>query len=205
MSFKKLVRNLMTRSFRIRKPATIRKRMNPLGRPIESLEDRTVPTTVNLTGGGPSTWIIEDNAITTNGLPAGGTCTSGPNGSGAGINDASFNGQNDAFDFASLMWVNNIQVGGALSQTGNTVNFAPVSIAGLNVSQQFYVASASGTMRVFLTLTNPTGSPITVPVDYDMNSGADGGTVVKLTSSGDATFTATDRWIVTERVSGLPP
>ena len=43
MSFRKLVRNLMTRSFRTPKSYPARRRFAPLGRPFEALEDRTVP------------------------------------------------------------------------------------------------------------------------------------------------------------------
>src|SRR5262249_35835386 len=37
--------------------------------------------------------------------------------------------------------------------------------------------------------------------DYAMNSGADAGTVIKGTSSGDTAFTAADRWVVTDEAA----
>jgi hypothetical protein len=48
-----------------------------------------------------------------------------------------------------------------------------------------------------LTLSNPTGADIAVPVDYVNNFGSDGFTTVGGTSSGDASFAAGDRWVVT--------
>ena len=52
MSFRKLVRNLMTRSFRTPKSNPVRRHFAPLGRAIEALEDRTVPAvTVSFAAG----------------------------------------------------------------------------------------------------------------------------------------------------------
>src|SRR5258708_22989585 len=72
---------------------------------LEYLEDSTVPSSTNLLGGGTggSTWFINDATTTTNGLPAGGTCSSGANGAGAGVNDASVGVQGDAYDDGSMI------------------------------------------------------------------------------------------------------
>lgn len=165
---------------------------------VEALEDRTVPTSVTIAGGGSSSWTIEDVLVTSNGLPTGGSCTDGPAGSGASIDDASLAVQSDAFDEAGTLWINNARVGGILTQNGNTVTFAAQSLFGLNTSLQYYIASGSATARILLTLQNTGGSTITVPVDYLTNSGADGGTVYKGTSSGDTGFTTADRWVVSD-------
>ncbi|MGI8980394.1 MAG: dockerin type I domain-containing protein [Pirellulaceae bacterium] len=165
---------------------------------FEQLEDRRVLAFINIAGGDGSIWDINDTIVTTNGLPAGGSATSTSAGGGASINDASIPGQGDAFDQAAMVWVNNTQVVGALSQSGNTVTFAPQVIAGLNAQLQYYFASSSATARILVTLSNPSGSPITVPIDYATNLGSDSTTVINGTSSGDAILDPADRWIVTD-------
>lgn len=148
-------------------------------------------------GGGSSEWDICDYLVTSNGLPTGGNCASGAIGSGAGINDASNPANGDAFDNAGLLWVNNVQVGGVATVTGNRVDFAASSISGLNVALRHDVLTTAPVDRILLTLTNPSGSAISVPVDYATNFGSDDSTLIRATSSGDTSFTAADRWLIT--------
>lgn len=150
-----------------------------------------------LFGGASSEWTICDNLITNNGLPTGGACTSGTIGSGAGISDASNPANSDAFDDAGLLWVNNTQVGGVATVTGNRVDFASPAIAGLNIALRHDVLVTAPVARILLTLNNPSGSAINVPVDYATNFGSDYSTVIRATSSGDTSFTAADRWLIT--------
>src|SRR5688572_24026969 len=118
----------------------------------ETLESRNLLASVTVSGGGGSAWFLSDSSITSNGLPSGGFSTSGPNGSGHAIVDASTPGQNDAYDFASMIWVNGTQVGGALAQSGRTVTFAPVNITGLKVQSQYHVLNTTATMRDLVSL-----------------------------------------------------
>src|SRR5207249_4618932 len=90
------------------------------------------------------------------------------------------------------------EVNGALTQNGQTVKFAPEIISGQTAQMQYYIASSSATARTLLTLTNPTASPITVPVAWASNLGSDNTTTIQGTSSGDTAFTTADRWIVTD-------
>jgi hypothetical protein len=160
---------------------------------------------VTVLGGDTSSWEIIDDGITDNGLPSGGTCSTGADGSGASIRDANIPAGSDAFDYAGMVWVNSTQVGGNLSGSGNRVTFSPVIISGLNAQVIYDVLSTSATLRVLLTLENPTGSPIAVPVDYASNFGSDGGTAVKGTSSGDTSFTSADSWVVTSDAGDSDP
>ncbi len=151
----------------------------------------------SVAGGGASTWVICDDEITDNGLPAGGSCDTGIPGSGASIDDASTTtGGGDAFDFASLLFVNNSQVGGIATQNGNSVSFAPSTVAGLTRQLRYDVLTSQSTTRVVFTLTNTTGAPISPAVNYVGNFGSDGGTVINGTFSGDTVFTAADEWFV---------
>ncbi|MFO0804296.1 MAG: Calx-beta domain-containing protein [Gemmataceae bacterium] len=204
MNLRSLSRRLFSRAASSRRANPIRNH-KPLGRPLEALEDRSVPASTTIAGGAASSWTISDSFLTSNGLPTGGSGASGPGGSGITIVDASIPGQGDAFDDGATLWVNNTVVGGALSQSGNTVDFATQSISGLNSTAQYYIASSSATARVLLTLSNPTAAPITVPVDYLTNFGSDGATAIQGTSDGDTTFTAADRWLVTDDGPGGDP
>lgn len=149
-----------------------------------------------LSGAAGTEWDICDDIRTTNGLPTGGTCTTGAAGSGAGIQDASNPVTGDAFDNGGQLWVNGTQVGGIATFTGNRVDFAAQSIAGLTASIRLDVLTSSPTTRILLTLSNPGSSAISVPVDYATNFGSDGSTLIRATSSGDTAFTTADRWMI---------
>lgn len=151
-----------------------------------------------LPGGEGSTWIVGDEYPTSNGQPAGGTCAAGSPGSAVAANDASLPGQGDAFDYAAMTWVDGTQVGGVMTATGNEAEFAPVIISGLTAQMEYRALSTQSTLRVLLKLTNPTGSTITVPVQYVNNFGSDTATTVVSTSSGDSAFSTTDRWLITD-------
>lgn len=162
-------------------------------------------TTVN--GGGTSSWVLCDDEITDNGLPVGGVCATAAPGAGASIDDASLAtpASSDAFDFASLLFVNNSQVGGVRALTGNSVSFAPSTVGGLTRNMRYDVLTTEATLRVVFTLTNTTGAPITTPVNYVGNFGSDGGTVINGSFTGDTLFTTADEWIVTSDGSNGDP
>jgi hypothetical protein len=161
---------------------------------------------ISVSGGADSTWSVTDSFVTTNGLPTGGICSFAIPGSAA-IFDASIQGQGDAFDEAAAVWVENTQVGGVLSQTGNTISFGQVSIAGLGVQMRYDVLTTSATLRNLVTFNNPTGSDVSVTVEYASNFGSNGSTTVIGTSSGDTIFDYTDGWVVTDDSSttGVDP
>ena len=160
---------------------------------------------VTVNGGGSSEWYIYDSLITDNGLPSGGQCSDGGAGSGASISDAQIPAGGDAFDYGGMVWVDGNQLGGALSASGNRVTFAPQNFSGLNTQLTYDILTTSATLRVLLTLENPSGSPITVSVDYATNFGSDSSTTVRGTSSGDTTFTEADSWVVTSDSGDFDP
>jgi hypothetical protein len=167
---------------------------------------------LTIAGGGSSEWRVCDDIITDNGLPAGGQCTGGTAGSGAAIQDAQIPAGSDAFDDGAMLWVNNVQVGGALTVAGQSATYAARNIAGLTASLRYDVLTTESTARVLLTLTNsgtPTGGvrggTISVPVDYATNFGSDGSTQIRGSSSGDTSFTIADRWLVTSDTSDSDP
>ena len=103
----------------------------------------------------------------------------------------------DPFDYATMFWVDNTQVGGIATVSGQDVIFAPSVISGLNVSLDYYFSPTSATQRSFLALNNPTGAPITIQLDYANNYGSDCNTSIGDTSSGDTVLSTADNWVVT--------
>lgn len=150
---------------------------------------------LTIAGGGGSSWILCDAVVTSNAQPVGGNCATGALGAGASVEDASLGMRSDAFDEV-LVFINNTQVGGAATQVGNGAVFAAQTIAGLSTQMRWDILGTEATARGYLSLTNPGAAPVTVTVDYLNNFGSDGGTVVRGTSSGDASFALGDRWLV---------
>jgi hypothetical protein len=151
-----------------------------------------------INGGGSSSFQFNSNMGTSNGLPSGGDGGSAP---GAGVVDADLGSQGDAYDNAAVLFVNNtvfVPQGGALTQSGQSANGGTVAIAGLNVSLSYFVSPTLPVLRTFTTLTNPTAGTINVPVTFVNNSGSDGSTIIKQTSSGDLTFDVNDRFLISD-------
>jgi hypothetical protein len=166
---------------------------------LSILTSESFAASVFIDGGGESFWNFRDDVKTTNGLPAGGGCIQSDAGSGAAVCDAAVAGQEDAFDYAVMYWVNNIQVGGLLSTPDvSSAVYTPVNIDGLSVQLKYELISSSATLRAFLTLANPTDYDISASVVYANNYGSDTRTSVLETSSGDVVFDTSDRWVVTD-------
>lgn len=152
-----------------------------------------ITSSANLSGGSGTTWYARDDVGTSNGLPSGGICSGGTQ---ASMNDAQTPSRTDAFDEGMMYWVNNTPVGGTLTQSGNTVTFASQTIAGLTVSLRYTALATDPVARAYLSLSNATGSPISVPVTYATNLGSDSNTQYLNTSSGDTTVGTNDKWVI---------
>jgi hypothetical protein len=87
---------------------------------------------------------------------------------------------------------------------GTVITGAPVTLAGLTVTEQIAGFCFSPTLRVLVTLTNPGSEPVDVMVTASGNFGSDDDTTVEATSSGDQSFNASDRWLVTDGDSSDP-
>lgn len=188
-----------------RSPPVSATALTPADQPVSGISAQTGTITGN---GGLARWIIGDGLTTTNGTPTGGYCTSREGaGSGVGILDASLRSasgrtQYDAFDLASLMWINGEQVGGFLrAVTDTTSNYATVPVAGLQVTAQYHAVSSSATLRNYTTLRNDSGSDIFAVINFTSNFGSDGGTSIYSTSSDNTSFEASDRWVITDDYS----
>ena len=160
------------------------------------LSARAAAANVNLFGGEGAQWVASDTVRTANGQPTG-LCTPGP---GDGMVEASAPFGGDAFDFASLVWIDNVQVAGPLATvTSNEAIFSAASVVpGVEAQMKIRALSSSATARTLLSLRNLAGSARSVTVTYATNMGSDGATRVNGTSSGDTGFTAADRWVITD-------
>jgi hypothetical protein len=78
-----------------------------------------------------------------------------------------------------------------------SVTAPAVTISGLQVAQRFTTFEDAPVLRVVLTLTNPSGVPVSVVARASGNFGSDAGTTIAGTSNGDALATTLDHWAAT--------
>jgi hypothetical protein len=107
--------------------------------------------------------------------------------------------RHDAFDGAFNIKVNGTAFQdptGTVDLTGTTLTSNSVVMSGLNVTEQYFFDPASPTVRVVVSLQNPTGAPITATVTWDNNLGSDSATAIVTTSSGDTLVTSADQWFI---------
>jgi hypothetical protein len=83
------------------------------------------------------------------------------------------------------------------AESGTTIVGDVMALSGLNVTQRYTALADSPTIRVLLSLTNPTGAPISSTIVVGGNLGSDTDTTIEATSSGDTTFSEADRWLIT--------
>jgi uncharacterized repeat protein (TIGR01451 family) len=158
-------------------------------------------SSISISGGGGSSWSIFDTEITDNGNPTGGSCTSGGEGDGIAITEASIPAGGDAFDSAGLIFVNGTQLGGFF----NSLTTVPVTratftsrmLAGLEVQSFISVLNSEATLRQYVRFTNPSTSDAVIALDYANNFSSNNMTTIEGTASGDAAFDPGDGWVVT--------
>jgi hypothetical protein len=171
----------------------------PAGPDVKALAP--TPLDVDVFAGGTA-WVFTNSCGTDNGLPTGGSANNTP---GLAIFDATTSSAlTDAFDCGAMVWIGSTVV----ADDDGTVDVSPSgadevvtpltqTIAGLRVTDSYRLFASGDTARVLVKLENPTAAAVTTPVSYVSNFGSDASTVLAGSSSGGATFTTADRWIVT--------
>lgn len=103
------------------------------------------------------------------------------------------------FDASGALVMNHGVLGGFGMQTeGRTLSSSlNPTFSGVAVSRQIYAPSNANYLRYFDTFTNTTQSTLKLSVVFGGNLGSDSYTTLARTSSGDATATTADQWIVT--------
>lgn len=152
-----------------------------------------LPQTVNA---GTTSWFVADEGSTGGGPFVGGGCPGGP---GLTIVDATIPSHGDPFDNAYQLFIDGtiFTVGATVDVTGTTLTAGPATFSGLEVRYEMYFSPTVQAARLLATFSNPTASPISATIEVPVNFGSDGGTTVEATSSGDTSYTAADRWLVT--------
>lgn len=146
-------------------------------------------TTTNLTAGGGATFSFVTTTFSSGALTTGDGSVSG--------------GGNDAYDDGNVLSVDGTFYAPATADlTGQTYTGDAVNIGGLSTTLQYHADSVNPLLRSFAEFTNTTGAAINTTITWQHNLGADGGTQVNASGSGDTTFGTDDSWVVTS--DGFP-
>lgn len=127
-----------------------------------------------------------------------------------GIKDADFLSDagvfGGAFDNALLLAVNGnlfLNPDTTVDLTGDTLTSDTVAIVpGINAQIQYTFFTGRRVVRALFSLTNTTGSPITVDPVVLSDYGSDSRTTVRATSDGDTTIETADFWYITDDTLG---
>ena len=131
---------------------------------------------------------------------------------GFGISDANIGGgggsrgssHGDAFDNALILSVDGnlfVNPDTSVDLTGDTVTSDTVAIiAGVNAQVRYNFFPGRPLVRALFSLTNTTGSPISVNAAVLGDYGSDSGTTVRATSNGDTVIDGADLWYITDDV-----
>lgn len=115
-------------------------------------------------------------------------------------------GTNDAYDGGLTLSVDATGFGvfteGIALQNGREIQIGPDTLSGLEVSRRVFVSGDRAFARFLEVLVNRGTSPVTAQVTVTVNLGSNGATVLVSTSDFDATFEATDRWVVSDDADG---
>jgi hypothetical protein len=137
----------------------------------------------DLTGPGQVVWTVKNNVF---------NCDSGP---GFGIFDAEFTpSHNDAFDDGLIVTINGTPFisPDSLDLTGQILTSGPISMSGLDVTVQYAALQDRPTLRTFIGLHNPSGSPITAALNVQTNFGSDASTTQITTGTNGDWFVSAD-------------
>lgn len=111
----------------------------------------------------------------------------------------------NAFDNGAMLYVDGQPFASQLHPliTDHHLLAGPVTMSGLGVTVDYTTLADAPTLRTVFSFTNPTDAAIPVVAQFASNLGSDEDTVIHGTSSGDTSFTADDRWIVSGDGSDL--
>ena len=87
---------------------------------------------------------------------------------------------------------------GTLEDGGREVVMGPASIGGVQVSRKIYVPADQSFARFLEVITNTSGATVNYTVPIRTNLGSDGSERFITTSSGDATVSVADNWLITD-------
>jgi hypothetical protein len=173
-----------------------------------AVQAATATLAINVTTGGVEYTSLANFTVSL--VNAAGTGTIGT--SAYGISSASTTSGGDAFDDFGGIAVNgtafnqpNAQVDLRTTADGSFVGtLTPQDIGGIATSLDYFMDGDSQTLRVLASFTNTTGGDLAAEVLYGGNLGSDGNTRIEASSSGDAAFQQSDRWLVSSDAGSNP-
>jgi hypothetical protein len=124
---------------------------------------------------------------------------------GGGGQDSDF--KSDAFDYGLMVQIGATPFADAddNGSTGpNSFTVGPRNVEDLRITTTATGLVSSRTLRYLVSLRNPSGSPISRVFTLDSDLGSDIQTNPRESSSGDDSFTETDRWVVTSDNATAP-
>ena len=140
-----------------------------------------------LRGGGPSAWQADG--------------TDGELDEGVLFTDVGLDAlRDDAVDGYGLPQVdgsdyeNTSAAGCNYTRDGREILFPARTVSGVSVKPQLFVSKRKPTARQFVSLRNPSGSPVTIDFSWEGDLGSDSGTAVGTSTSGDISMNQGDRW-----------
>jgi hypothetical protein len=148
----------------------------------------------DLTGGGGTTWDPEssDYACTSPGMVP----------EFVPVDDGATASRDDGFDGGFAVWVGGLNgeifgdADGNGNKRGQRLSAGPTATNGLKVSQTETALQTSPTLRMIFQFKNTTGHTIKRAIAVESNLGSDDDTTIDKTSSGNASWSRADRWLV---------
>jgi hypothetical protein len=152
----------------------------------------------DLTGGGGTTWDPASNTY---------ACTppSTPPSGFIPVHDGATATRSDAFDDAFAIWVGGLNgkifrdPDGNGNKRGQRLSVGPTNTKGFRVSQTETALQTSPTLRMIYQFKNTTGHTIRRAIALESNLGSDGDTTIDASSSGNQSWSRSDRWLVTHQ------
>jgi hypothetical protein len=149
----------------------------------------------DLTGGGGTTWDPNSGtyACTNPGAPFG----------FIPVHDGATASRTDAFDDGFAVWVGGLNgkifgdADGNGNKRGQRLSVGPTNTKGFRVSQTETALQSSPTLRMVFQFKNTTGHTIRRAVAVETNLGSDDATTIDASSSGNQSWSRSDRWLVT--------
>jgi hypothetical protein len=150
----------------------------------------------DLTGGGGTTWDPDSSDY---------ACTPPPMGAPefVPVDDGSTASRSDGFDGGFAIWVGGLNgkifgdADGNGNKRGQRLSVGPTNTKGFRVSQTETALQTSPTLRMIFQFKNTTGHAIRRSIALETNLGSDSDTTIDASSSGNQSWSRSDRWLVT--------
>ncbi len=151
----------------------------------------------DLTGGGGTTWDPDSSDY---------ACTQPPTGAPefVPVDQGTTASRTDGFDGGFAVWVGGLNgklfgdADGNGNKRGQRLSVGPTNTKGFKVSATETAIQTSPTLRMVFQFKNPTGHTVKRKITVETNLGSDDDTTIDASSSGNQSWSRSDRWLVTD-------